>query len=57
MDISKKEVFESVKRVPHLFLVVIQKYKIWKSGYNSATKASKVANTGSNIYQNSHRHS
>lgn len=28
MDISKKEVFESVKRVPHLFLVVIQKYKI-----------------------------
>lgn len=57
MHISKKEVFKSVKHVPHLFFVMIQKYKIWKLGYNSATKASIVANTGSIIYQNSHMHS
>lgn len=54
MHISKKYIFKSVKHVPHLFFVVIQKYKIWKLGYNSATKASKVANTGSILYQNSH---
>lgn len=37
MHISKKQIFKSVKHVPHLFFVMIKKYKIWKLGYNSAT--------------------
>lgn len=56
-QISRKIRFKSVRLIPHLFFVVVQKYKIWKLGYSSATKASKVANTRPNIYQNSQVHS
>lgn len=52
-----KQVFKSAKLIHHLFFVGIQKYKVWKLGYNSAAKTPKVANTRSCMYQNSLVHS